>query len=174
MAGFLCTGMNTALEFWSNVRVLGEDECWEWKRARHEKGYGTVWWRGKFQKAHRVAFSLYYGVNFPLPLILHKCDNAACCNANHHWIGTITDNNRDMWNKGRGKIPDGRKFESLALPKHIISKLGKMPDHILASQAGVNKSTIRRNRIKRGIISYGDRTGDDGKYRIGNYPARWL
>jgi hypothetical protein len=56
-------------------------------------------------KAHRIAWELVHG---PIPAglyILHHCDNPACCNAfdtaHHLFLGTKTDNNRDMVAKGR-------------------------------------------------------------------------
>lgn len=80
-------------------------ECWVWKGARGGKGYGSKMIRGKAYRTHRLAWEW---VNGPIPdgmMVLHRCDNPPCCNPNHLFIGTNTDNMRDMVAKGRGSFP---------------------------------------------------------------------
>lgn len=43
--------------------------------------------------------------------VCHHCDTPACINLEHLFIDTIDGNNKDMWSKGRGKLPH-RKGES--------------------------------------------------------------
>jgi hypothetical protein len=85
--------------FWS--KVTKTPTCWLWKRAHHNFGYGTFYDGRRLQKAHRVSYEFTHG---PIPdglCVLHRCDNPACVRPDHLFVGTRTDNNRDMTAKGR-------------------------------------------------------------------------
>ncbi len=166
--------MKTELEFWAQVEIGKQNECWPWKLCRNKKGYGIVQWLGKITRAHRVAFSIHNSKPLSKAHICHHCDNPICCNPAHLFEGNILLNNQDMWSKGRGKIPAGRKFKSKSIPSSLLSKIGKIPDYILAEQCGVEKSTIARRRQKLGIAPFAETSGHDGRFKSGNYPARWL
>jgi len=62
----------------------------------------------------------------------------------------------------------------IQFPENIIALLGKMPDWKLASIAGASKPAIRRARTERNIPSYAETTGNNGQYKYGNSPSRWL
>ena len=56
----------------------------------------------RFTSSPRYAYEIWVG---PIPdgkSVLHRCDNPACCNPAHLFIGTQLDNMRDMIAKGRG------------------------------------------------------------------------
>src|SRR5689334_22633122 len=94
--------------FWFRVNlpnVIGTDECWEWNGRTDKNGYGSLGVRIDRQRktltAHRVSHELNIG---PVPIgmfVLHRCDNPACVNPSHLWLGTHTDNMKDMVNKRR-------------------------------------------------------------------------
>lgn len=89
------------------ARVLEvESGCHEWQGCRQRKGYGRFGITpGQTVQAHRFAYELAYG-SFPEDLcVLHRCDNPACCNPEHLFLGTRIDNNVDMRAKGRGSTP---------------------------------------------------------------------
>ena len=77
--------------------------CWLWVAALHGNGrYGMMWNKHDYASAHRISWELYRG---PIPedkFVLHKCDLGLCVNPDHLFLGTQTDNMRDMLNKGRG------------------------------------------------------------------------
>lgn len=87
--------------FWQNVEEDAPDCCWEWKGKTGHRGYGYFYAQSKLFVAHRFSYELHIG---PIPhelLVCHKCDNPACQNPNHFFMGTHADNNRDRVTKGR-------------------------------------------------------------------------
>jgi hypothetical protein len=67
-------------------------------------GYGTLYAEGRHQGAHRLAWELANGRAIPAGLfICHRCDNPLCVNPDHLFLGTHTDNMRDMIAKGRAR-----------------------------------------------------------------------
>jgi len=91
------------MTFWERVdRSAGEDGCWPFLGARTAKGYGSIRVGKKTARAHRVAFELSRG-RAPTGLVLHGCDNPACCNPKHLREGSNADNMADMQERGRRK-----------------------------------------------------------------------
>lgn len=90
--------------FWARVKRGRPNECWPHVTAQHKPGYeyGYARWRGKSQNAHRVAWMIVNKSDIPKGQeICHTCDNRACCNPAHLWIGTHAANMWDGQVKGR-------------------------------------------------------------------------
>ena len=80
---------------------FGATDCWHWCGVRISGGYGRMTYKGRSQVAHRLAWIAWNG---PIPegmYVLHRCDNRACVNPDHLWLGTYSDNLKDCWAKGR-------------------------------------------------------------------------
>lgn len=93
--------------FWSKVDKGGANGCWNWLGSLNDWGYGNFSFRKKWQRAHRVSWMLAHGDEPPANLmVLHKCDNPACVNPEHLFLGTHNENMRDMSQKHRYKLPD--------------------------------------------------------------------
>ena len=78
--------------------------CIEWKKSLFHDGYGQAYENGEHWRAHRLAWTKAHG---PIPkgmMVLHTCDNRKCYNVDHLFLGTTTDNMRDMIRKGRRGI----------------------------------------------------------------------
>lgn len=86
-------------------RSGGPDACHPWRGALGKWGYGRIKVNGHEHNASRVIYALMVG-DVPADLsVLHTCDYPACGNERHMFLGTHTDNMRDMTAKGRGTIP---------------------------------------------------------------------
>jgi hypothetical protein len=128
--------------FWDKVDKSGE--CWLWTGCcmadfngdyRIVGGYGLVRIQEKTLRAHRVSYLLHYG---PFPdsmCVLHRCDNRACVNPAHLFLGTYLDNKRDCMAKGR-------HWPQLFSPEEIVAIRASKSLRPLARELGVTPGII--------------------------------
>lgn len=90
--------------FWSKVDMSGN--CWLWMGGKTSRGYGNFSVgpaeSRKLFMTHRVALALSGETDIAGMEVCHHCDNPSCVRPEHLFIGTKSDNMRDMRNKGRG------------------------------------------------------------------------
>ena len=85
----------------AKVNVDEESGCWNWQWGKNKKGYGRLSVNGIAQLAHRLIYKETYGEFDKKLFVCHHCDNPGCCNPEHLFLGTNTDNIRDASRKGR-------------------------------------------------------------------------
>jgi len=87
--------------FWNKVDKT--KNCWEWRGAHNQKGYGRFHLESKTYSAHRIS-AFWAGIlpNLHSKLfVCHQCDNPSCVNPQHLFVGTQKDNMQDCIQKGR-------------------------------------------------------------------------
>ena len=123
--------------FWIKVATTESKDCWEWLAGKYATGYGAFWFNAKMKRAHRIAWELEHG---PIPAgmsVLHSCDNRACVNPLHLWLGTYADNSIDMYGKGRRPV-------KLTWDDVCMIRASSHTQAVLASMLGVHQSLISK------------------------------
>ena len=76
---------------------------------RNYKGCGRLDIGTRKPYVHRMALEIKLGRKLEVhEVAMHRCDNRACCNAEHLQVGTLLDNVKDMDAQGRAQRT-GRK-----------------------------------------------------------------
>tara|TARA_R110000824_G_scaffold372205_1_gene562310 strand:- start:502 stop:999 length:498 start_codon:yes stop_codon:yes gene_type:complete len=69
----------------------------------------------KLHDSHRLIWQRKHGeINNRLLYVCHKCDNKACINVNHMFLGTPADNMQDSIRKGR-QHRNGKRYKLTAV-----------------------------------------------------------
>lgn len=106
--------------FWSKVNITDKfTDCWEWQAHKDKCGYGRVHLKGGLYSAHRVAYYLVNDKDAGELSVLHHCDNPACCNSTHFFLGDQFDNMQDRSQKGRGNHPTGERHGTKTKPESV-------------------------------------------------------
>lgn len=149
-------GLTEYDRFFKRVCIGDAGNCWEWTGSRNKTHWHGQWrnQEGEIELAHRAAWRLMVGAIPVSTCILHKCDNPICCNPSHLFLGSQSDNARDMWNKHRAKpgTSKGEKHGMSVLTERMVRSIrsSKAKGVDLAKRFNVTPTTIcdiRKNRI---------------------------
>jgi len=92
--------------FWAKVKMAGLNDCWFWKGAFYDDGYGEFKpnihpYNSKSFKVHRISYFLHYKTLPSDLLVCHHCDTPACVNPAHLFLGRYKENSDDKVMKER-------------------------------------------------------------------------
>lgn len=108
-------------KFWAKVVIGDADDCWPWTGFCKSSGHGLTSYKSHPIHASRKAWILLNGPIAADLCVNHRCDNAACCNPAHMYLGTRADNMVDLWSKtpsaerafGRKRVLNEEQLERL-------------------------------------------------------------
>lgn len=126
--------------------------CWLWIGGLDRTGYAKVSASYRTERASRVSWELVNGPISDGLFVCHRCDNRACVNPAHLFLGTHQDNMADMVRKGRsprGVRNSGAKLrESDVVTIHDMLRDGASTSDV-AQRFGICQESA--NKIARGV-----------------------
>lgn len=149
-------GMPLEERFWLYVDKKGDSECWNWVGSvKH--GYGNLHNDKRNIGSHKLSYILHRGKVPEGKEVCHRCNNRACVNPNHLYVGThkqnmqqVTADKRWLRMDHRGEKNNSAKIKATDVP--IIRKLysmGKYKKKQLAHLYNISISQIGRIINKR-------------------------
>ena len=136
--------------FWAKVARRGPEECWLWMAYLNNTGYGNIKHggrEGRMLLSHRVSYELHFG---PIPVgmcVCHRCDNPACVNPSHLFLGTHAENMADRNTKGRAAGPLGESNRRSKLRESDIRDIRHMRASGFTQQALAERFDISQTNV---------------------------
>ena len=129
-------------------RKVVEGQCWVWRWNASSNGYGRLPLNGRSELVHRLSYQEFVG---PIPdglHVCHSCDNRACWNPGHLWLGTRSDNIKDAVAKGRWVTQRGEKHKRAVITAETVRSIRASPlgKTLAAKQFGVSRTQVSRIR----------------------------
>lgn len=132
-------------------RNIDENGCWIWKGSLSNKGYGKT----SYSKyVHRLSYEAFVSEIPKGKCVLHKCDVTNCFNPEHLFIGSLSDNMKDMVEKGRNKDYKGSKHPYSKLTEEIVLEIREkikngFTNRAISKEYGLNETYVSHIKNRR-------------------------
>lgn len=145
-------GATRSIPFDAKYKKL-DNGCWEWQYGKTTSGYGTCSAHGQ-TKAHRVQYVQTFG-SIPTGMcVCHTCDNPACVNPEHLFLGTHQENMEDMRRKKRARTSQKLPTETLQRIENMLQSVQNNGFYTFSGReisrlVGVSESAIfKRTKLR--------------------------
>lgn len=137
----------------SKVTKNGKNGCWNWTGGKW-RGYGKIALNYKDYYVHRVSYELHNNIKLDkLKEVCHSCDNPACVNPKHLFVGNHKNNMSDAASKNRMPFGENHCWSKLDNDKVVfirkVLKDKSISGTALAKKFGVSHGVIYRAKNRK-------------------------
>jgi hypothetical protein len=147
-------GYTEEKRFMQRVKKV-DSGCWEWQGSTNAEGWHGQWRNksGGIELTHRASWRMFNGEIPKGIFVLHKCDNPICVNPKHLFLGTQSDNAKDMWIKNRGNPgkSQGEKHGMAKVNEETVREIRSSSESgvALANKFGISRTTVSEIRKRK-------------------------
>lgn len=126
-----------AILYKARIKSSRRKGCLEWTGSKNQAGYGLIEYTDSITKKrtvlpiHRALYMINNNIELTrFQFVCHKCDNPACIDMRHMFLGSPRDNSLDMVAKGRKTSTKGkphRKHHRRTKQQIYIDTYGNKP-----------------------------------------------
>jgi hypothetical protein len=133
--------------FWALVKCDGEEACWPYGGYIATHGYGqfsvVVDGQQVRVRAHRFAWLAARGEIPAGQEVCHGCDNPACVNPSHLFLGSHRENHLDAVRKGRKNVFGRQKLDADDVRAiRALHATGRLTQRAIGQQFGIARHTV--------------------------------
>jgi hypothetical protein len=136
--------------FWNKVDKTST--CWFWEGKKDKRGYGKLALEPGVThreiSAHRLSYQIHYGMFESSLFVCRQCDNPACVNPEHLFLGTNQDNVNDKVSKNRqlkgSQIHNSKLVEDDIIRIRHLWFVEKCPQSKIAEMFGIGAKAVSK------------------------------
>jgi hypothetical protein len=125
--------------------------CWIWQAGFDKDGYGMVRMTGRRRlRAHRASYAEFVGPVASGVMVCHTCDEPACINPGHLFLGTAQDNKADSMSKARHVKGEGVYWKAKLRERDVIAiRADNRRAIVIASEYGIDRNSVHHIKARK-------------------------